>query len=92
MKSETKMMIVYVLIGIVAGYLSQMARIAYGESGNYAAVGIALISLVLTTEVNKKAFKVSKDFSAMFSNGGWILLMVWFISWIVFFNPPFGTL
>jgi hypothetical protein len=92
MKLETTMMMVYTFVGIVAGYLSQMARVIYGETGNFVAIGIALILLVLTNEVNRRVFKVEKDFNWFFSNGGWIMLFIWFISWIVFFNPPFGTL
>jgi hypothetical protein len=92
MKVETKMMIVYIVAGILAGYLSQYARIMYAESGNYIAICLAAIFLVVTTEVNKKLFKICKDFSWFLSNGGWMFLFVWFISWIVFFNPPFGVL
>ena len=92
MKKENKSMIVYIIIGIIIGYLSQMGRNLYGESGNYIAVSLALIFLVLTAEINKKAFKIDKEFKWFWSNGGWIYLFVWFITWIIFFNPPFSPL
>jgi hypothetical protein len=92
MKAETKIMIVYIVIGIITGYLSQIGRDVYGESGNYVAIALALIFLVMTTEVNKKLFKINKDFKWFLSNGGWIYIFVWFISWIIFFNPPFNPI
>jgi hypothetical protein len=92
MKKENKSMIVYIIIGIIIGYLSQMGRNLYGESGNYIAVSLALIFLVATAEINKKAFKIDKEFKWFWSNGGWVYLFVWFITWIIFFNPPFSPL
>jgi hypothetical protein len=92
MKVETKLMIVYVLVGIVAGYLSQFARNIYGESGNYIAVSFAIIFLVVSAEISKKLFKIDKQFKWFLSNGGWLYIFVWLISWIVFFNPPFSPL
>ena len=92
MKPETKTMIVYIIVGIVIGYLSQLGRDLYGESGNYIAISLALIFLVVTAEVSKKAFKIDKNFKWFWSNGGWIYLFVWFITWIIFFNPLFSPL
>ena len=92
MKMETKIMIVYIIVGIIVGYLSQLGRDLYGELGNYVAISLALIFLVITAEINKKAFKINKEFKWFWSNGGWIYLFVWFISWIIFFNPPFSPL
>ncbi len=85
-------MIVYIIVGIIIGYLSQFARNLYGESGNYIAISLALIFLVIVAELNKKAFKIDEKFKWFWSNGGWIYLFVWFISWIIFFNPPFNAL
>jgi len=92
MKLETKTMIVYVIVGIIVGYLSQFGRSIYGEAGNYVAISLALIFLVITAEVSKRLFKIDKEFKWFLSNGGWIYLFVWFITWIIFFNPPFGNL
>jgi hypothetical protein len=92
MKLETKTMIVYIIVGIIVGYLSELGRSLYGATGNYVAISLALIFLVITAEVSKKLFKIGKEFKWFLSNGGWIYLLVWFISWIIFFNPPFGSL
>jgi len=92
MKVETKIMIVYIIVGIIVGYLSNLGRSIYGEAGNFVAISLALIFLVVTSEVNKKIFKLNKDFKWFLSNGGWIFLFIWFITWIIFFNPPFGNL
>ncbi len=86
MKKENKSMTVYIIIGIIIGYLSQLGRNLYGEQGNYIAISLALIFLVITAEINKKAFKINKEFRWFWSNGGWIYLFVWFITWIIFFN------
>lgn len=92
MKVETKIMTVYIIVGIIIGYLSNFGRSVYGEAGNYIAISLALIFLVVTAEANKKIFKLDKDFKWFLSNGGWIYLFIWFITFIIFFNPPFGNL
>jgi hypothetical protein len=92
MKLETKTMTVYIIVGIIVGYLSELGRSLYGATGNYVAISLALVFLVITAEVSKKLFKIDKEFKWFLSNGGWIYLLVWFISWIIFFNPPFGSL
>ena len=92
MKAETKIMILYIIVGIIVGYLSQLGRNFYGETGNYVAIGLALLFLVVTSEINKKIFKIDKEFKWFISNGGWIYLFVWFITWIILFNPPFSPL
>ena len=92
MKLETKITTVYIIVGIIVGYLSELGRSLYGAAGNYVAISLALIFLVITAEVSKKLFKIDKEFKWFLSNGGWIYLLIWFISWIIFFNPPFGSL
>ena len=92
MKKENKTMTVYIIVGIIIGYLSQFGRNFYGEQGNYIAVSLALIFLVITAELNKKVFNIKKEFKWFWSNGGWIYLLVWFLTWIIFFNPPFNAL
>ena len=92
MKVETKIMTVFVIVGIIVGYLSNLGRSIYGETGNYIAIVLALIFLVISSEVSKKMFKIDKNFKWFLSNGGWVYLFVWFITFIIFFNPPFGSL
>jgi len=92
MKKENKSMLIYIIVGIIIGYLSQLGRNLYGETGNYIAIILALVFLVLTAEINKKVFKINQEFKWFWSNGGWVYLFVWFITWIIFFNPPFNTL
>lgn len=92
MKIETKTMVVYIIVGIIVGYLSELGRSLYQAAGNYVAISLVLIFLVITAEVSKKLFKINKEFKWFLSNGGWIYLLVWFISWVIFFNPPFGSL
>lgn len=92
MKKENKSLLVYIIIGVIIGYLSQLGRNLYGEIGNYIAIILALVFLVITAEVNKKVFKINKELKWFLSNGGWIYLFVWFITWVIFFNPPFNPL
>lgn len=92
MKNGNKSMMIYIIIGVIIGYLSQLGRNLYAEQGNYLAVSLALIFLVITAEINKKAFGIKKEFKWFLSNGGWMYLLVWFVSWIIFFNPPFNYL
>ena len=86
MKTENKIMAVYIVVGIIVGYLSFLVRNIYGETGNYVAISLALIFLVITAEVLKKAFKMNQDFKWFWSNGGWIYIFIWFITWIIVWN------
>ena len=87
MKVETKSLIVYVVIGIIVGYISSLARISYGDYGNYLSVLLAVIFFFMTALVSRKILKTNEKFKWFWSNGGWVYVFVWFISWIIFLQP-----
>jgi len=87
MKIETKSLIVYVLIGIIVGYISSLARITYGDLGNYLSLLLAIIFFFITAIMLRKILKKDEKFKWFWSNGGWVYIFIWFISWIIFLQP-----
>lgn len=80
MKKESKIIICYIIIGIIMGYISFLIR------HNTGALLLALIVLVVAAKIMGKLFKIEEKFKWFFSNGGWIYLFIWFISWVIFYN------
>jgi len=87
MKVETKSLIVYVVIGIIVGYISSLSRISYGDLGNYLSLILAIIFFFITAVILRKILKANEKFKWFWSNGGWVYVFVWFISWIIFLQP-----
>jgi hypothetical protein len=80
MKKENLSMIIYVIIGIVMGYVSFILEV------NYIAAALAVVIMFLAAEVLKRILNINEKFKWFWSNGGWLYLFVWFVTWIIFFN------
>jgi len=80
MKVEKKCVIIYLIAGIIIGYLSFLV------GNNYLAALLAIIFLIVIEEILKRIFKIEEKFGWFMSNGGWIYIFVWFIVWIIFYN------
>lgn len=87
MKPETKALIAYILAGILAGILSWMVgKLMPTNSGPFAALAIAIFILVGLPQLLKRPFGASEKLKWWLSNGGYIYIFVWFITWIIFYN------
>lgn len=80
MKTKTKSNIVYVVMGILVGYVS------YLLNDEFMSLGLAVASFVIIAGLIKKMFKVDEKFKWFWSNGGWLYLFIWFITWVLFYN------
>lgn len=80
MKVEKKCIIIYLIAGVIIGYLSFLI------GNNYLAALLAIIFLIVIEEILKRIFKIEEKFGWFMSNGGWIYIFVWFIVWIIFYN------
>jgi len=80
MKVEKKCVIIYLIAGVIIGYLSFLM------GNTYLAALLAIIFLIVIEEVLKRIFKIEEKFGWFMSNGGWIYIFVWFIVWIIFYN------
>jgi hypothetical protein len=80
MKTKSKSNLIYVLAGIVIGYVSYMLN------DHFMSIGLAIVSFVLVAGLVKKVFKVDEKFKWFWSNGGWLYLFIWFITWVIFYN------
>jgi hypothetical protein len=87
MKVETKAMIAYLITGLIAGTASWgVVRLLLEDRGSFAALAIAILLLVGLPQLLKKPLGVTQKFKWWLSNGGWIYILVWFISWIMLLN------
>lgn len=80
MNNKSLSTMIYVIAGIVVGYVSFLLN------DEFLALGIAIVFLLVIAGALKKVLKLKENFKWFWSNGGWMYLFVWFITWIVFFN------
>ena len=80
MEPEKLSMIVHAVVGVVAGYASFMVN------NNFGALGIMIVMMFVMRAVTNKIAKENKDMKWWLSNGGGIYFLIWFVSWIAFFN------
>ncbi len=80
MKKESKVIISYIVIGMIMGYISFLLK------NNIGALFLALIVLWVSAKLISKILKIEEKFKWFFNNGGWIYLFIWFITWVIFYN------
>lgn len=80
MEKKSISTLIYVLAGIALGYVS------FSLNDEFISLGLAIITLLVVAGVLKKALNIKETFKWFWSNGGWLYLFIWFITWIVFFN------
>lgn len=80
MMVEKRCIIIFLIAGIIIGYLSFLV------GNNYLAALLAIIFLIVIEEILRRIFKIEKKFGWFMSNGGWIYIFIWFIVWIIFYN------
>ncbi len=80
MKKEKLSTLIYSVAGILMGYVSYLVK------NNYSALLLTIIFLFLISAVLRKVLKIEENFKWFWSNGGWIYLFLWFITWVVFYN------
>lgn len=80
MKNKNKSTLVYVIAGILIGYISFLIN------DHFLALGLAVVVLFLIAEILKRILKLDTKFSWFWSHGGWIYLFIWFITWVIFYN------
>lgn len=80
MENKSITTIIYVIAGIVLGYVSFILN------NHLISVAVTIASLVVIAGLLKKLLKIDEGFKWFLSHGGWLYLFVWFITWVVFFN------
>ena len=80
MKNEQKSTLIYTFAGIIVGYVSFLLR------NNVFAFVLTVAVLYGMYFVLQKLLKTNEKFKWFLSNGGWIYLFVWFITWTIFYN------
>lgn len=80
MKKEKISLVIYSMVGIIVGYISFLIN------NNWLSLLLAIIVLFGMSEILKKALKIKEKFKWFLSNGGWIYIFIWFITWIIFYN------
>lgn len=80
MKNKTISLVVYLITGILIGYISFLLK------NNLLALFSAIVVLVLIKYVLGKILKIQKPFNWFLANGGALYLFIWFITWIILYN------
>ena len=80
MENKSISTIIYVVAGVVLGYVSFMLN------DHLISLAIAIAFLVVIAGVMKKLLKIDEGFKWFLSHGGWLYLFIWFITWVIFFN------
>lgn len=80
MKIENKSTIAYVILGIILGYISFLLK------NNLTSLGLMLVVLYVSPFVLNKILKINEKIKWYLSNGGWIYIFIWFITWTIFYN------
>lgn len=80
MEKDKISLFVYVIFGIVFGAIS-----FYLQSSLYGLV-LMIVGLFAIYAVLKKALKSNEKMKWFITNGGWIYIFVWFISWTILYN------
>ncbi len=86
MKLELKTTLIYTIAGIIFGIISFI-----GGNENLALL-FALVGLVVVQYALKTFYKINEKFVWFLTNGGWIYLFIWFITWIMLLNRYVYTL
>ena len=80
METKSLSTAVYIIAGIVLGYVSFLLN------DEFLALGLAIVFLLVVAGALKKALNVKDGFRWFWSHGGWLYLFIWFITWVIFFN------
>jgi len=72
---------IHAVVGIVAGYASVLF-----DNGLYA-FGLAILILIITGYVVEFLLK-KKGIKWWISNGGFVYILFWIVTWVFFFNLP----
>ena len=80
MDKEKTVMLMHLVAGLVAGYLSYIIR-----SNLYALVIMLFIMLVMKRATDAVTKEKQKP-AWWLGNGGFVYIFIWLISWIIFFN------
>jgi predicted neutral ceramidase superfamily lipid hydrolase len=78
MKPELITLSSLIILGIVVGVISNFL------GSNLLSLGLAILTIILVGSVFSKVYK--QKFNWVMSNGGWIYIFIWFITWIILYN------
>ena len=79
MKNETTSLVSYVILGVLAGYVSFTLR------NNLIALAVA-IAIFFIGKVMIHRIVGEKSMKWFLSNGGYLYFFIWFITWIILYN------
>jgi len=80
MKPDNLSYITYIILGIVAGFVSFLSK------DNYLGIAFGLAFYALGSWLIVKLSKEKRKQGWLMSNGGAIYFFLWFIVWILFYN------
>ncbi len=84
MNNESKSFWLFSILGIVFGYVSFLINRALVSS--LIPFVLAIVVLYAFATVLRKVLKINEKMKWFMSNGGWVYIFLWFVTWIIFYN------
>ena len=84
MDNESKSFWILAVLGAVSGYASFLLDKTMQSSVFPFFLGIAL--LFAFTNILKIVLKINQKMKWFMTNGGWVYIFIWFVTWILFYN------
>jgi len=84
MNNESKSFWILSVVGVVFGYVSFLLNKSLQSS--IIPLVLAIVVLYASATVLRKILKVNEKMKWFMSNGGWVYVFLWFVTWIIFYN------
>ena len=84
MKNESKSFWVLSVLGVIWGYASFLIDKNMQSSAIPFALGI--FSIFIFAQILKRILKINEKIKWFMTNGGWVYIFLWFVTWIIFYN------
>jgi TctA family transporter len=84
MKNESKSFWILSVLGIIFGYVSFWLNKILLSS--IIPLILAVVFLYVFSTILRKALKINEKMKWFMTNGGWVYIFLWFVTWIIFYN------
>ena len=84
MNNESKSFWFFTVLGVVFGYVSFLLNNTLQSS--VIPFVLAIIFLYVSVNILKRVLKVNEKMKWFMTNGGWVYIFLWFVTWVIFYN------
>ncbi len=84
MNNESKSFWLFSILGIIFGYVSFLINKTLVSS--LIPFVLSIVVLYAFAAVLRQVLKINEKMKWFMSNGGWVYIFLWFVTWIIFYN------